>query len=127
MRLGRSGMYSGTAVRDLRRQLMTRGKWKEQTDAAAVALQREARILAVQADIRREMDRRYPGWDQERSILTNEERTEVIRLRREEGLSYAQIAARLGCTCHQIGATLRQAGLNSCRWSRYHAARRRHA
>jgi hypothetical protein len=121
MRLGHLGH------RDLRRQLMTRGTWREHSDAAAVARQREARLLAVQADIRREMDRRYPGWDQQRTVLTDSERTEVIRLRREEGLCYAQIAARLGCSCYQIRAVLRQVGLNSSRWSRYHPARRRHA
>jgi hypothetical protein len=117
MRLGR---------RDLRRQLMTRGTWREQSDAAAVARQREARLQAVTAGIRQEMDRLYPGWDQSRSILTDSERTEVIRLRREEGLCYAQLAARLGCSYYQIRALLRQVGLNSSRWSRYHPARRRH-
>jgi DNA-directed RNA polymerase specialized sigma24 family protein len=112
--------------RDVRRQVMTRGRWREQVDEAAVARQREARLASVMAAIRRELDRREPGWDRRAPPPTDAQRAEIVRLRRDEGLRYAEIARRVGCSCYRVRHELRQAGLNSCRFSRYHAARRRH-
>jgi predicted DNA-binding protein (UPF0251 family) len=111
--------------RDIRRQFMTRSRWKEHSDEAAVARQREARLLAVQADIHREMDRLYPGWDRKGVRLTDAQRTEVLCLRRDHGLTYEQIATRMGCGRYVIAAILRQAGLHSNRFTRFYAARRR--